>query len=627
MDRARQGTGKSLDKAGYTMRRSYSYPLLFLPLAILVTLASLIMVANSGVRYEISYPPMQILAPANVDNKGYFPEKPMEALVLYDSRGYSGTEHFETVLDVLDSMQVKYDFYDVSGGGEYELEKYENVVVSFIDLEKFASHLPELMTWVENGGRVLFSIRPDPSGTFNGMYRKLGIISKSDGLIIARGVDFTSDLMPSTLGRKVGADFIASNSYFVELEPFCKIYLNSTDELKVPLLWECQYQQGRFVVLNSDQFNTKSDRGVIAASYSLLQNVFVYPVINGSMYFIDDFPSPLQQGTDDFIARQFGRDIQNFYINVWWPDIQQLSHKYGIKYTAAFLETFNDTVTPPFNKQPEIEKYQYFGGLILNNQGEIATQGYNHVPLCLSDAGVNQELDYPGWPSTEAMELSIYESFTFVKSIFSDNKITTYIPPSNILCPETRRWLPQVLPDLQVISSLYLPGEGGLAYEQEFTEAEDGIIELPRISGGYDETNYMQWASINELALHYINSHYISPTDVLMDAKGPQKGWTYLHDRFEEHVKWLSENAPGLRNLTALEGAMAVQRFARLAVRTSNTENKTDIYLGNFYDEAWLMMRSTKKPLSIEGGKITQVTSDLYLIQALKDHVVVKFSE
>ena len=67
-------------------------------------------------------------------------------------RVYSGTEHFETVLDVLDSMQVKYDFYDVSGGGEYELEKYENVVVSFIDLEKFASHLPELMTWVGNGG-------------------------------------------------------------------------------------------------------------------------------------------------------------------------------------------------------------------------------------------------------------------------------------------------------------------------------------------------------------------------------------------------------------------------------------------------------------------------------------------
>ena len=72
------------------MRRSYSYPLLFLPLAILVTLASLIMVANSGVRYEISYPPMQILAPANVDNKGYFPEKPMEGVVRHHFQGIFG---------------------------------------------------------------------------------------------------------------------------------------------------------------------------------------------------------------------------------------------------------------------------------------------------------------------------------------------------------------------------------------------------------------------------------------------------------------------------------------------------------------------------------------------------------
>ena len=450
------------------------------------------------------------------------------------------------------------------------------------------------------------------------MYRKLGIISKSDGLIIARGVDFISDLMPSTLGRKVGADFIASNSYFVELEPFCKIYLNSTDELKVPLLWECQYQQGRFVVLNSDQFNTKSDRRVIAASYSLLQNVFVYPVINGSMYFIDDFPSPLQQGTEDFIARQFGRDIQNFYINVWWPDIQQLSHKYGIKYTAAFLETFNDTVTHPFNKQPEIEKYEYFGGLILNNQGEIGTHGYNHVPLCLSDAEVNQELDYPGWPSMESMELSIYESFSFAKSIFSDNKITTYIPPSNILCPDTRRWLPQVLPDLQVISSLYLPGEADLHMNRNTPKLQMESLSYHGLQAVDELSSYLRWASINELGLHYINSYYISPDDVLSDAYGPQKGWDYLHGQFEEYVKRLSETTPHLRNLTALEGAMAVQRFARLAVKTEKEDGEVDISLGNFYDEAWLMMRSSKKPQSIDGGEMTQVSSDLYLVQALK---------
>ncbi len=166
-----------------------------------------------------------------------------------------------------------------------------------------------------------------------------------------------------------------------------------------------------------------------------------------------------------------------------------------------------------------------------------------------------------------------------------------------------------------------------MAYEQEFSEAPDGMIELPRIAGGYEPTSYLMWASINELSLHYVNSYYISPSDVLVDAQGPRKGWDYLHDRFEEYVRWLNGNAPGLRNLTALEGGMAVQRFARLAVRTEITESRTDIYLGNFYDEAWLMMRSARTPGAIEGGAMTKVASHLYLIEAHQDHIVIRYME
>jgi hypothetical protein len=225
------------------------------------------------------------------------------------------------------------------------------------------------------------------------------------------------------------------------------------------------------------------------------------------------------------------------------------------------------------------------------------------------------------------MELAVYESYSFTKKTLPDIKITTYIPPSNILCPEARRWLPQALPDLRVISSLYLPGEGGLAYEQEFSEAPDEIIELPRVVGGYELSDYMRWAGINELELHYINSYYISPDDVLADAHGPQKGWDTLHRRFEEYVQWLSENAPGLRNLTALEGGMAVQRFARLEVKTEKEDGRVDILLGNFYDEAWLMLRSSKALQSIDGGTVTQVSSNMYLIRALKPHILITFME
>ncbi len=609
------------------MKQNYSFSLLLLPLLILLALAASMLVERSGVTYNVSYPSMQILSPEKVEIKDYFSDKPVAALLLYDSNSFAGGEHVKTVRYVLDSMRVKYDIFDISSTGSYDLSKYKTVVVSFIDLEKHGDKVFVLVDWVRKGGRVFFSIRPDPSPIFNGIYRKLGIVSKSDGLVIAKGVEFVSDLLPGTEGIKLGTDFIASNSYFIQLDESCKIHLKSADEFETPILWECKYGDGLFVLINSDQFNTKSDRGVIGAGYSLLEEVFVYPVINSSIYFIDEFPSPIKEGRDEFITKQFGRDIQNFYINVWWPDIQQLAHNYKIKYTGAFLETFNDSVQPPFKKQPENEEYQYFGGLVLDNGGEIGLNGYNHVPFCLAEAGVNQRLDYPDWPSEEAMEFSLYESFSFTGSLFPDNKISTYVPPSNILCPDARRLLPQVLPDLQVISSLYLPGEAGLAYEQEFSEAPDGIIELPRVVGGYVLSSYFRWAAINELSLHYVNSYYISPTEVLSDASGPQLGWEYLHKQFEDYVKWVTNSAPGLQNKTALDGAMAVQRFVRLAMKTTQVNGSLEIDLGNFYDEAWLMMRTSKKPVSLDGGVITQVSSDLYLIQAQKSKIVISFEE
>jgi hypothetical protein len=77
--------------------------------------------------------------------------------------------------------------------------------------------------------------------------------------------------------------------------------------------------------------------------------------------------------------------------------------------------------------------------------------------------------------------------------------------------------------------------------------------------------------------------------------------------------------------MTAREGAAAVQRFARLAVDARFVNGTYEISLGNFYDEAWLMLRTSNKPIEIQGGTFSSVTSDLYLIKALSSKVVIKF--
>jgi hypothetical protein len=223
------------------------------------------------------------------------------------------------------------------------------------------------------------------------------------------------------------------------------------------------------------------------------------------------------------------------------------------------------------------------------------------------------------------MQLSVYELIGFAKLLFPDNTFTTYVPPSNILCSDARLWLPAILPDLKVIASVYINDSDKTSYEQEFTEASDGIIEVPRIISGYDPSTVSRFAAINELRLHYVNSHFVHPDDVLDPERGADQGWAYLRDHFEQYVNWLTGSAPELRNMTAREAAIAVQRFARLAMQT-NTDNRTvEIELGNFYDEAWLMLRSTSQPASIEGGTFLPVSTDLYLVKALKSKVRIHF--
>jgi len=609
------------------MKQGYSFLWLLLPVTVLFALAGSMVYERSGMEYEITYPPLQMLPQAKIEVENYFTEKQADTLVIYDSDGFTGEEHIRTVLATLDNMRVKYDIFDVSSDSDFDLKKYDYVIISFLEIEKLEGKIFAIVNWVEDGGRVLFSIRPDPSYIFNSIYRQMGIISKGDDFVEAKGVKFSTNLLPGSNGMSIGEDFILHSSHPVELSNECLVHVTSADEFETPILWECPYRQGRFVVINSDQFNTKSDRGILGAAYSLLHDVIVYPVINASVFFIDDFPSPIPEGTDESITEQFGRDIQNYFINVWWPDLHQISREFGIRYTGVIIETYNDYVNPPFVKQPEIERHQYFGGLVLNNGGEIGLHGYNHVPLCLESAQVNQVLDYPGWPSTEAMELSIYELYSFTQKLFPDIKLRTYVPASNILCPDARQWLPKALPELQVIASVYLPDEEGMAYEQEFEEAEDGIIEFPRIIAGYDISDYMRWAALNELGLHYVNTHFVHPDDVLSGDRGAEKGWSYLLSRFRDYVTWLSEAAPGLRNSTAIEGAMAVQRYSRLAVQTRLSGDTIHISLGNFYDEAWLMLRVEGTPTQITGGEITQISDNLYLIKALNQEIVVQIKE
>jgi hypothetical protein len=457
----------------------------------------------------------------------------------------------------------------------------------------------------------------------------MGIQSIEDRNVVVQGLAFSNDFIPGAAGVSLigGNGFLENYSYPVALEADSRIYLTSADQYKLPLLWAKDYGAGRFVVFNTNQMADPLNRGILGAAYGLLQDISVYPVINSSVFFIDDFPSPVPEGENARIARQYHRSIPQFYAEVWWPDMRQLAATYDLKYTGLLVESFNEQVQPPFQQTLSLDDHRYYGRMLLRSGGDIGLQGYNHVPLCLDGDGINQTAGYPAWNSRGNAMLAARTMADFAHTVFPGETFTVYVPPANILCPQARQWLPEAIPELRMISAAWSGSGQAPEYLQDFGEAADGIVEFPIVSGGYRFYENMQLAVMNELALHYVNSHYIHPYDLLGEGPEAQSPWTDLRDEFDQYLAWLDRSAAGLRGLTARDAATATQRFSRLQINAGMDGDQYAIHLGNFYDEAYLMLRTARTPASVEGGRLTQVTSSLYLIEARQPEIRILFGK
>ncbi len=616
---------------GVAMHKRISFSWLLIPASILIFLAFALFVERSGLSYTISQKPSIFLEPlpALTANGGEEQRAAnADCLVLYDSKSSFEKGSLETVTAAFNSMKVPYSEMDIIQSSKINFKEYKTIIITFIQLTHMDQQIDELMDWVDDGGKLLFAIRPDSLNAFPEIYSQLGINVLDEEMIEVNGVEFLTGLLPGTAGMQFGMDFLEHSSLHVNLKEGVKVHIVSADEIRLPILWETDLGKGKVVFINSDQFIDKGSRGLIGAAYSLLHDVVIYPVINASLFFIDDYPSPIPEGSDKAIFRQFNRDTKGFYTNVWLPDMLEIKDKYNIKITGVIIETYEYTLQPPFEYTAgQDDIFKYLGGIVLRDGGQIGLHGYNHVPLCKEEDGLNQVLGYPTWPSTLDMQRSIIELQHLASSMLPGQPFEVYVPPSNMLCPEARAWLPKVLPDLKIIASVYLPDVDVSAYVQEYTEAEDGIIELPRIVSGYDPDNYMQWVAANETWLHYIAAHFVHPDDVLDSYRSGGKSWTELRETLDKYLLWVHSSMPAVRNMTASEGAMAVQRFVRLTPEYDCDNRECRITLDGFYDEGWLLMRTEKKPVTITNGEFTQVSKNLYLIETSTADMLIGFEE
>ena len=541
-------------------------------------------------------------------------------LVLMDSSQEESIQAWTQFQQIFMDMRVGTEVVDLQEQTLPELEPYETVTVLLRSLEPLKENVLDICSWVKEGGNVLFALTLQKETYVSMIEQKLGIISSGYQNAEVSSIYFEKDFLIGG-GRSYAITDPFDSAWEVQLDETARVYARIGDENGMPLIWERNYGKGKFVIDNFG-LTEKAVRGFYAASYSLLTDAGVYPVINGSVFYLDDFPSPVPGGDGTYVRRDYNTSIAEFYSNVWWPDMMTLAAKHGVKYTGVIIENYEDNTDENITEQTDVQRFQYFGNMILHQEGELGYHGYNHQPLSLSNVDYGTVLPYKTWTSLDAMEKAVDELIRFGKKMFPATELSVYVPPSNVLSEEGRKLLGEKFPEIRSIASNYFPGE--FAYVQEFETAEDGIVEQPRIISGAVIDDYMQMAALSELNMHFVNSHFMHPDDLLDEDRGAALGWEKLKKRLDEYMTWLNESAEELRNLTGSELAGAVQRYGALTVDKEITEKEIRLHLGHLYDEAYLMVRINEgKPGEVTGGELVNITGNLYLLRAEESDVVI----
>lgn len=581
-----------------------------------VGLALVIFAERSGIRYEVYNHQAAYLPEAFEYNRKDAGDEKV-CLMIVDSLDENSIHAEKELVQILTDMRVGYERFDIAREGLPDMESYQTALVAVSNLDRFDEMILDLCEWVNDGGKVMFSLTLQKSTYLDMIASKLGILdagyenSKVETMKIAEGFMLGDDKIYQVTDAYESA-------LTVQLAETAQVYMTTGDG-RLPLIWSHNYGDGRFVVTNFG-LNEKAYRGFFAASYSLMEDVCVYPVINGSTFYIDDFPSPVPSGNGKYIQRDYGTSISDFYANYWWPDMISLAKEYGLIYTGLIIENYGNQVSGELPRNGEVSRYAYFGNMLLDMGGELGFHGYNHQPLCLENFQYGSDLGYEKWASFEEMKSSIEELTVFAKGIFPKENFSVYVPPSNILSQEGRQMLIDEFPEIRAIASIYFHGES--SYEQEFEISEEGMIETPRIISGCTIDDYMQIAAVSELNMHYVNSHFLHPDDLLDEDRGAALGWETLKERWKLYLDWLYTSAPNIRNLTGSEMAGAVERFSSMGLWKLVTPETIYLTAEGLYDEAYLFMRVNEGQVgAVKGAEMTHLTGNLYLLRVTDQDV------
>ena len=517
-------------------------------------------------------------------------------------------DHFEKTLQY---MKKPFETVTYSQVPDHKHD-FQNIVILFSDLDK-TGDFTSFTSYVSEGGKLFFAIHPDTGSIYSSIHQMLGIKQTEPPYVDTFGVRMASDLLLQSKNIKViDEEYFTNISLGIDLEDSSKVYAFTGKG--IPLLFSTPYGNGEFMVFNGTMLLEKVNRGLIAGSLSYLNEDYIYPIINSKVMYIDDFPAPFPEGTNEDIYQDYKLDTASFFHDIWWPDMLMTAKRNDVTYTGVLVETYNDKINGSFEERLVEENLLTYGQDLIKMGGELGVHGYNHQSLTKDQKQV-AALGYNAWKEEADMVQSLTAINQHIKEIFPGYTLQTYVPPSNVLSEEGKKAIKEAIPSITNIASLYIPDGENVSYIQEF-ESTNEFNEIPRFTSNYLYKDETKWTIANASTLFGVFSHFIHPDDILDEKRSELKSWKQLSKEFNQMLQDVKEKYPWMESQTASESAMNMKNYQNANVFISQNDQKINGYINHFAGNLDFILRSDKEIVRTNGCEVEKISSDRYLIHA-----------
>ena len=564
-------------------------------------------------------------------------DKYQKILILSSQDSDSNKDLYRNISTAFKNLKLNFTNVD---SGSYEigdalqkLERDDLLVIATDDLSTVVSQ-PKIFQFVAEGGKVFFPVL----GTGGGALQNIAGVRNIKGQVIVSGFNSVINLFPGLETLDAGLMAARSGSCLVELDKNVELLVTAED--KSPIAWRFSYGKGRVLVFNSNLLNDARFCGVMMQFTSLLNDYFLTTISNAKVVFIDDFPALVPSGSEYVITSNYdGMSYDEFYREIWWPQIKALAEKYKLKYTCLVLANYENSVEMPPSIITDKMKglIGYYGKDILKSGHELGIHGYNHASLLMSDYAVAlKTINYSPWKSIQDMETSLRSLKKTLDETLGKIDYFTYVPPMNMMSKDGKKALLNVFPGIRCIASL-----GGESLFVDYSPKSDGelcqqigpdpdfpeIYDLPRFSFGEVYKNDEMWTAYNYIAYCGLFSHFFHPDDLMDPERSENKDWKQLRDSLEKIVGSVTEKFPFLRGMTAKEFVEERLRTDKIKVYSHKDGNVITVeYVngdGPLYH--YLRLNNGSKIKEIKNGNYKPIgaVGGLYMVEGLKSPVQV----